>query len=217
MKNKILSKNVIELLEQSGTLITHPMRRQLERYLELIEEWNEFASLVSRGDLAMIAEEHLPDCLSLVPYIARSCREGRALLDIGSGSGLPAVPIKIVLPELPVVMVERNGKKVGFLRKVCGALDLSEVSILHGQFPEVGRGMGPGCITARAVEKPESFLKEILSLVDSGALFLCQHGFAAQSFPDRYLVEPVDDLWKTLGLRRGEVWLVRAVAGTGIE
>lgn len=208
-------KNVIALLEEEGIALTDARHRQFDRFMELVVEWNAFAGLVSNHDEVELATVHLPDCLSLAPMVKRLWDGRSAHLDIGSGGGFPAIPIKIVVPELPMLLIERNAKKVGFLRKVTGALGLAGVSILHGEFPATGPSVVPSTITARAVEKPLGLCKPIFSLVAQGAQFLCQSRLDCAIPRERFDFEPVDDLWKTQGLRRGDLWIVRRRAGQG--
>ena len=90
----------------------------MSQYLSLVREWNDYASLVSKGDLSSLEETHLVDALGLAPVIVRLGQDEGLLLDIGSGGGFPAIPLKIVLPDLQIVMIERCGRKVAFLRNL---------------------------------------------------------------------------------------------------
>lgn len=185
------------------------MEEQLAAYLGLIREWNYFAGLVAPKDIPCLISEHLVDAVSLAPWIVAHFRQGCVLLDIGSGGGFPAIPLKVLLPGLALVMVERSAKKVGFLRKVIGALQLGGVSLRHGSFPETVADVQPDIITARAVEKSAKLNRAIASLVGRGAVYLCQSRVSAMSGLQEFHVERVDDMWTTLGLRRGSLHLVR--------
>lgn len=206
-------QTAIRLLEEDGIVLTDAQLVQMDRFLELVLEWSAFAGLVSKRDEEGLASVHLPDCLSLAPAVKRLWDGRSAHLDIGSGGGFPAISVKIAVPELPMVLVERNAKKVGFLRKVTGALGLEGVSILHGEFPAVGPRAVPSTITARAVEKPLGLCKPILALVARGAQFLCQSRLSESIPGDLFDIEAVDDLWKTQGIRRGPLWIVRRGRG----
>lgn len=196
------------LLEAQGIPWPAEADAQLARYTALICEWNAFASLVSVGDEQKIEGVHIPDALSLVPWVARF--GGAGLLDIGSGGGFPAIPIKIVLPALRLCLVERSTKKVGFLRRVLGALGLREVSMVQGAFPQVHPEGVWGLVTARAVEQPEKLWplvgRYLQQQCPAGAV-LCQS--AAESVPEMFHVEPIVDSWTESGLRRGNLALLR--------
>ncbi|MCX5772267.1 MAG: 16S rRNA (guanine(527)-N(7))-methyltransferase RsmG [Candidatus Hydrogenedentes bacterium] len=185
------------------------MSCQLDSYVQLIRDWNSFVSLVSRNDLDLLEQVHLPDSLSLAPVIRR-LREGRLrLLDIGSGGGFPAIPLKIVLPELQVELVERATRKVGFLEKVVSSLHLDDVRVVQGNFPEVEVAV-PDVVTARAVGKPGKLLPRVLDLLPPGGVFLCQT--VPPQLDSRFHVERVEDEWTDQGLRRGDLYLIRRMA-----
>ncbi|HNT86466.1 MAG TPA: class I SAM-dependent methyltransferase [Candidatus Hydrogenedentes bacterium] len=209
MNNTILTKQVTRVLAESGIQITARMEAQLATYLELVHEWNAFAGLVAPGDLGVLVTEHLTDAISLAPWVVALWRGKGPLLDIGSGGGFPALPVKVVVPELPLVLVERSGKKVGFLWKVVGALGLEGIDIRHGAFPEITVDVQPEIITARAVENPAKLSTAILGLVAEGAVYLCQSSTNAIPGREMFHVERVDDVWTTLGLRRASLHLVR--------
>lgn len=185
------------------------MAAQLKAYVDLVRDWNRFASLVSQKDLELLEKVHVPDSLSLAPAIRRLGEGPLRLLDIGSGGGFPAVPLKIVLPGLEVEMVERGARKAGFLEKVVGALHLEGVRVVQGNFPEVEVAV-PQVVTARAVEKPGRILPHLLGLLPMGGVFLCQT--ALPPLDDRFHVERVEDEWMALRLRRGDLYVIRRVA-----
>ena len=201
-----------ELLERDGIEVPTNARAQLGQFLDLIRDWNAFASLVSAGDLDHLVQSHLADALSLAPLVSTEYDGGGRLLDIGSGAGFPAVPLKIVLPNLKLTMAERSSKKVGFLRKALGVLGLDDVELIHGDFPTQVSADGVRAITARAVEKPARVLRNILRLMPEGSVFLCQSGDPGPNLGDRFHVEPVEDAWTKAGLRRGDLHLIRRLA-----
>lgn len=198
-----LECRIAAALEQDGLSLSPAMWDRFERHAALIREWNSFVSLVSVSDARDRLPEHLADALSLAPWARLAQKNG--MLDIGSGGGYPAIPLKILLPDLPITLVERNSKKVGFLRKVIGALGLTQIKIIAGEFPGAVRGLKPGVVTARAVERPQHLLKAMISWLPQGTLFLCQSGAPLEGFPGVFHVEHVEDVWCDLGLRRGDL------------
>jgi 16S rRNA (guanine527-N7)-methyltransferase len=182
------------------------MSQQLDAYIKLVREWNSFASLVSKQDAELLDIVHIPDCLSLAPVIRRIRNGPTRLLDIGSGGGLPAIPLKIVLPEVEIEMVERGARKAGFLDKVVGALRLEGIRVVQASFPEADV-RPPDIVTARAVEKPAKLLPHVLDLLQVGGVFLCQTNLP--QLDARFHVERVEDEWTTAGLRRGDLYVIR--------
>ncbi len=205
----MLNGKCIDLLGQAGITLDPEALKAMQRHVRLIREWNAFASLVSKGDLERLGEWHVSDSLSLAPVVLRACGPSGRLMDIGSGGGFPAIPLKIVLPDLELTLVERSVRRVGFLRKVLGALGLSKVKVVHGEFPVCVRGQRADAITARAVDKSRDVLKGVLEFMDEGAVFLCQSVDPRGLLADAFHVERIQDDWTAHGLRRGDLFLVR--------
>lgn len=174
---------------------------QLDRFASLLLEWNEYASLVSKGDAETRLLEHFSDSLSLLPYIQISPVNGATLLDIGSGGGFPAIPLKIVQPSLEVLLIERSRKKASFLSKVCASLGLEGTEVVCGSFPEGLPHLRPDFITARAVDKPWKTFIEILDFMPQGCSYLNQLSVDISAIPEGFHVEPISDDTSPLGPR----------------
>lgn len=195
---------------EDGFVLDAVIERQLGRHLELLRKWQAVASLVSNRDLEDLWTRHVADSLSLAHLVRRYAAEGRGtLLDIGSGGGFPALPIKVVLPELRVCLVERSDKKAGFLCKVLGALELSNVRVAYGEFPGAVAGVTADVMTARAVERPLRLAAAFSVRIAAGSVFLCQNEALAEKLAGMFHVEHVLDAWTAAGLRRGGLWVVR--------
>ncbi|MGN6094490.1 MAG: 16S rRNA (guanine(527)-N(7))-methyltransferase RsmG, partial [Luteibacter jiangsuensis] len=93
-----------------GTSLPDGAVARLLDYRELLERWNSAYNLTAiRDDREMVAR-HLLDSLAILPYV-----HGRSLADLGTGPGLPGIPLAIAEPAREVLMVDSNGKKVRFL------------------------------------------------------------------------------------------------------
>lgn len=205
----VITNEACELLALSGLVVDEAMGARFLEYTNLIREWNERVSLVSKGDLEKLRENHVIDSLSLALHVMEACGESGLLLDIGGGAGFPAIPLKILLPELPVCMVERSQKKSNFLRLVVNELALDDVEIRFGEFPHEADNIHPAAITARAVERAEKVRKAVYRYMPSGCTFLCQSSDPSGEVSRSFHVKAVVDEWKVRGLRRGNLWLVR--------
>lgn len=209
MKNDILPQ-INRLLEKEGSPLTSGVWERLETFLTLVRRWNPVFSLVSQNDLDSLEINHLADSLSLIGVILRILPESPAVyLDIGSGAGFPALPIKIVCPDLETVLVERSSRRAGFLRKVIAGLDLKAVSLIVGEFPVVVKGLRPSVITARAVERPLRLVPGLTALIESGGVFLCQCDRLAEKLAEMFHVEQWEDDWTRAGIRRGRLYIVK--------
>lgn len=118
---------VQEQLAVLGLTIAERDAAVLERLVDELLRWNRSRNLTAITDRGEVAEKHLVDSLTLLPYARQSGR----LLDIGSGAGFPALPLKIVCPELAVVSVDAVGKKIDFQRHVSRVLGLKGFTALH--------------------------------------------------------------------------------------
>jgi len=205
---RILEDSCEALLARAGIVWDETALAAVTRHLELVREWNGYASLVSVGDVEKLVESHVVDSLSLAPVIRRVCGETGRWMDIGSGGGFPAIPAKVVLPGLALTLVERSVRRVGFLRQVVGALALTETNVVHGEFPVCVRGRRADVLTARAVEKPQRILKAVAPFLVQGSVFLCQSGDPGKVIREKFHVERIDDEWTGPGGRRGELFLV---------
>jgi len=202
---------LIQALERDGIRVPPEAPAQWDRHAALVREWNPIASLVSLGDARQLEDIHLPDALSLAGILRSIGLDKGTLIDIGSGGGYPAIPLKIALPELSVCLVERSVTKIGFLRKAVAALGLQGVEIIHGEFPSAVRERNAQVVTARAVELPSKIHKALSVWLVVGSVFLCQSGIPAGFEEDMFHVEHWEDDWTKQGLRRGELHLVRRV------
>ncbi|MDZ4832103.1 MAG: 16S rRNA (guanine(527)-N(7))-methyltransferase RsmG [Phycisphaerae bacterium] len=118
---------------------------RLARYLGFLREANTKINLTAVIEPAAMWMRHILDSLTLVPLIASLEPESAAgkgplrLLDVGSGAGLPGIPLAIVLPELRCTLLEATGKKVKFLEGVVAALGLTNVDVIAARAEDAGR------------------------------------------------------------------------------
>ena len=94
-------------------------------YLALLAKWNKVYNLTAVRELERMLPQHVLDSLAVLPYIS-----GGNLLDVGSGAGLPGIPLAIALPELQVTLLDSNHKKAAFLRQACIELGLGNVTVI---------------------------------------------------------------------------------------
>lgn len=122
--------------------------RKLDAFVALIKQWNRYGRLVSSGDLPRLRERHIADSLTLAPWW-----RGR-LADLGTGAGLPGVPLAIARPEAPVVLVERSERKSRFLRHAISALELANVELVVTDAAAYAPKQPFNTVTARALAPP---------------------------------------------------------------
>jgi 16S rRNA (guanine527-N7)-methyltransferase len=106
-------------------------QQKLLDYLALLEKWNKVHNLTAVRNPEDMVTLHLLDSLSVLPHI----KSGR-LLDVGSGAGLPGIPLAIVLPELQVTVMDSSHKKASFMRQAKAALLIPNLEIVCGRVEE---------------------------------------------------------------------------------
>ncbi len=119
--------NPASVLEQGlklmGLEVALEARQRLLAYAALMLKWNRVYNLTAIRDELSIIRLHLLDSLAILPYV-----KGHSLVDIGSGGGLPGIPLAIVRPDLAVTLVESNQKKSAFQRQAAIELGLANVT-----------------------------------------------------------------------------------------
>lgn len=149
--------------------LTDAVRDRLIAYVELLARWNAAYNLTAVRDPGEMVARHLLDSLAIAPYVT-----GATLADLGSGAGLPGLPLALVAPERAVTLVDSNGKKARFLREAVRALKLANVRVLEGRVQDV-----PGqfdCITARAFATLADMLDWAGGLLADGGSWLAMKG-----------------------------------------
>jgi 16S rRNA (guanine527-N7)-methyltransferase len=121
-------------LNQLGLALTEAQIAQLLDYLGLIGKWNQVYNLTAVRDPAEMLRLHLLDCLAIIPPLRRQTGGGSvALLDVGSGAGLPGVVIAICCPEIQVDCVDTVAKKAAFIQQAAVTLKLPNLRGLHSR------------------------------------------------------------------------------------
>ena len=157
---------------------------QLAAYLQLLYEANQRMNLTAVRDPDEAWNRHLLDSLSLLPLL-QSVEAGR-VLDLGSGGGLPGIPLAITMPQVHFMLLEATGKKATFLSETAGALGLDNIEVLDERAETIGE---PGCVhrgawdvvTARAVGPMNVLLELAVPLLVEGGLLLAIKGERAKS------------------------------------
>lgn len=118
--------------------LAEPILQQLARYLDLLLETNEKFNLTAIRDRDQAWRRHIIDSLTLLPFIADVPAGARAV-DVGSGGGLPGIPMAIARPDLLVTLIEATGKKAAFLQRCATELPLPQTRVIHERAEKIGQ------------------------------------------------------------------------------
>ena len=130
-------------------------RVQLEGYAGLLYRWSQRLSLISSGDRAIIPEKHIFPSLALRQIIMSV--PNRVVWDLGSGAGLPGIPLAITLPETSFLLIESRRRKASFLREVIRRLSLGNAFVLHERLEPDSEGLPGGSPKADVVLSRAAF------------------------------------------------------------
>lgn len=119
-----LDEQLASGLAQMGLAVNAEQQGRLLDYIALLHKWNKVYNLTAIREPENMLYQHLLDSLAVMPHVGT----GR-LLDVGSGAGLPGIPLAIVKPELHISLLDSNHKKTTFLRQACIELGLSNVVV----------------------------------------------------------------------------------------
>ena len=166
-----------QLAARAGITLSSEQHAQLARYLDLLEQANQRMNLTRIIDRAQAELNHIADALTLLPFLpAGQIR----IADIGSGGGVPAIPLKIARPDAFVLMVESTKKKATFLEEAIFDLKLTEIAVLPDRAEEAGQNKlfreTFDVVTARAVATMPWLAEWCLPLTKKGGKMLAMKG-----------------------------------------
>ena len=164
-----------EQLEQGlaalGIALPASAQSKLLAYAALLYKWNKTYSLTAMREQEKAVSRHLLDSLTILPFVPN----GR-LLDVGSGGGMPGIPLAIALPELQVTLLDSNSKKAAFLQQAAIELALPNISVHCGRVEQYHPSFGFEAITSRAFSELADFVRLSQHLLAPGGQWLAMKG-----------------------------------------
>ena len=141
-------------LPQLDTELNATQQQQLVDYLILLQRWNKTFNLTAIRDPQQMVSRQLLDSLSILPWIT-----GARVLDVGSGAGLPGIPLAIARPEQQFVLLDAKGKKTRFIQHAITQLALANVVVEQTRVETYQPAAGFHTITARAFSRADTILQ----------------------------------------------------------
>jgi len=158
-------------LAKLGLALPEAVREGLVAYVGLLAKWNKAYNLTAIRDPREMVTRHLLDSLAVVPHFhARRC------IDVGTGGGLPGIPLALVFPERQFVLLDANSKKTRFLVQARAELGLGNVTVVHGRVEDYRPEQPFDAVITRAFASVADILTSSRHLLAPGGEFLAMKG-----------------------------------------
>ena len=144
---------------------------KLVRFVELLAKWNRVYNLTAVREPQAMITRHILDSLVVLPFLA----PGR-LLDVGTGAGLPGLPLAIAAPQLSVTLLDSNAKKLRFVRQAVADLGLRDTEVVQARMQEYQPGRSFDMVISRAVASLDELYGQSAHLIRPGGRMLFMKG-----------------------------------------
>ena len=171
-------------LEQMQLEIPVQTQGRLLAFIALLAKWNKTFSLTAIDDPQQMVARHLLDSLTLVPYI-----KGPRLVDVGSGAGLPGIPLALALPDFEVVLLDSQTKKARFMTQAIADLQIDNIVVAHTRVQDYHPQQMFDTVISRAFTSLIKF--------SDAASHLCQSNGCMLAMKGKFPAHELEDLKKT--------------------
>ena len=197
-------------LEKLGLELPEAVREGLVAYVQMLARWNKAYNLTAIRDPLEMVTRHLLDSLAVVPHL-----QAERVIDVGTGGGLPGIPLSLVFPEREFVLLDSNSKKTRFLVQAKAELGLENVTVVHGRVEDYHPQPAFDAVITRAFASVADILTSSRHLLKPGGEFLAMKGTVPvdelSCLPPGFHLEEVIEL-KVPGLEREHRHLLRIVS-----
>lgn len=166
-----MSAMLTKAMTELGLDLDPRAEQALLAHLGLIEKWNKVYNLTAIRDPERMAVEHTLDSLAILPRVA-----GARVLDVGSGAGLPGIPLAIARPTSNVVLLDSSHKRCAFLQQAAIDLELRNVEVVCERIEAYRPAQGFDTIVSRAFSDTAHFARAALPLLAPGGRMLAMKG-----------------------------------------
>lgn len=148
--------------EALGITLQQSQHDQLIEYLQLLEKWNQVYNLTSIRGLARMLSYHLLDSLSVLPLLVNGCKA----IDVGSGAGLPGIPLAIAMPDTIWILLDSNARKTRFIRQAVAHCGLKNVQVVQSRVQDYHAPDALDYIVSRAYAPLAEFCDSVAHLME---------------------------------------------------
>lgn len=149
-------------------------------YLKLLNKWNHAYNLTAVRDPLSMVSRHILDSLAIIPWM-----KGLRWIDVGTGAGLPGIPLALTFPDKQVVLIDSNGKKIRFLQEVCRALSLNNVEVIQSRVENYHPAQGFDTVISRAFSELHQMVHWTKHLIAPQGIWLAMKG----RYPEHELIK----------------------------
>jgi len=192
MQESLLDKLAEGLAALSLDLSDH-VQHQLIDFLHLLVKWNRAYNLTAVRQPEQMVTRHLLDSLVIGPYI-----QGPRILDVGTGAGLPGIPLALAYPDYQFTLLDSSGKKIRFVTQAVAELGLVNVDVVQSRVEAYQPASRFDTVTARAYSSIEELVKQTAHLLADGGQYLIMKGAypvaEVEAMPAGYHLEAIHQL-----------------------
>lgn len=185
LSRQIIQKAALLELELCDTKVS-----LLNSYINLLDKWNKAYNLTAIRDINEMLDRHLVDSLSIAKHI-----QGERFIDVGTGPGLPGIPLAILYPEKHFTLLDSNGKKTRFLNQSKIELGLDNISIINDRIENCHPQQKFDGVLSRAFATLEDMLEGSEQVCEEGGHFYAMKGvypeIELQAIGKPYKVQPI--------------------------
>ena len=162
----------IEELEKLGIILTSEQEKKLEKFYNLLIEWNQKINLTRIVEKEDVYLKHFYDSLTITKVV--DLKKIETLCDVGTGAGFPGIVLKIIYPNLKITLVDSLLKRVNYLNTIIKELELENIEAIHTRAEDLKATFD--IVTARAVANIEKLLIYTMHLVNKNGSLIAMKG-----------------------------------------
>ncbi|TCK16910.1 16S rRNA m(7)G-527 methyltransferase [Thiogranum longum] len=171
LANPAIEAEIVQGTENLPVELESRQVNQLATLVGLLAKWNQVYNLTAVRDPQDMVARHILDSLVVTPYL-----RGSSLLDVGTGAGLPGLPLAVARPELHVTLLDSSDKKLRFIRQAVAELNLENVTVVHSRMQAYQPAQAFDMVISRAVSSLAELYRMTRHLVRDNGRFLFMKG-----------------------------------------
>ncbi len=166
-----MKQGLEKLIKEAGFIVSAEQQAQLVGYVEMLNKWNKAYNLTSIRDPKEMLVKHIMDSLAVSEYL-----KGDRFIDVGTGPGLPGIPLAIINPEKSFTLLDSLGKRIRFIRQVIHELKIPNVTPILSRVEDFKPDLHFDAVLSRAFASMSDMVKWCKHLPSEQGVFLALKG-----------------------------------------